>query len=79
MNEYQGVYSCLHIHMGFPGGSVVKNQPANAGDMGLILGLGRPPGKGNGNPVQYSVHGKSHGQRSLVSYKLQGHRRVRHD
>ena len=45
--------------MGFPGGSVVKNQPANAGDMGLILGLGRPPGEGNGNPVQYSVHGKS--------------------
>jgi len=28
--------------------------PANAGDMGLIPGLGRPPGEGNGNPLQYS-------------------------
>jgi len=36
------------------GGSVVKNLPANAGDAGLILGLGRSPGGGNGNPLQYS-------------------------
>ena len=34
---------------GFPGGSVVKNPPANAGDRGSILGLGRCPGDGNGN------------------------------
>ena len=40
--------------MGFSGGSVVKNMPANAGDSGLILGLGRSPRKGNGNPLQYS-------------------------
>ena len=33
---------------------MVKNLPANAGDMGLIPGLGRSPGKGNGNPLQYS-------------------------
>ena len=39
---------------GFPGGTVVKNMPANAGDTGLISGLGRSPGEGNGNPVQYS-------------------------
>ena len=42
--------------LGFPGGSVVKNLPANIGDAGntgLILGLGRSPGGGNGNPVQY--------------------------
>ena len=39
---------------GFPGGSVVKNLPANAGDKGSIFGLGRPPGKGNGNLLQYS-------------------------
>ena len=32
---------------------MVKNLPANAGDMGLIPGLGRSPGKGNGNPLQY--------------------------
>ena len=43
--------------VGFPGGSVVKNLPANAGnkrDMGLIPGLERSPGEGNGNPLQYS-------------------------
>ena len=43
--------------MGFPGGSVVKNPHANLGDSGLILGLGRPSGEGNGNPLQYSCLG----------------------
>ena len=41
----------------FPGGPVVKNPPASAGDigdMGSIPGLGRSPGEGNGNPLQYS-------------------------
>ena len=38
----------------FPGGSAVKNLPANAGEAGLIPGSGRPPGEGNGNPLQYS-------------------------
>ena len=42
------------IYTGFPGGSVVKNLPANAGDLGLIPGLGRFPGEGNGNPLQFS-------------------------
>jgi len=43
--------------LGFPGGPVVKNLPANAGDtgnVGSILGLGRSTGGGNGNPLQYS-------------------------
>ena len=35
----------------FPGGSVINNLPANAGDMGSIPGLGRSPGEGNGNPL----------------------------
>ena len=39
---------------GFPGGSVVKNLPENAGNVGLIPGLGRFPGVGNGNLLQYS-------------------------
>ena len=70
----------LHsIKKGFPGGSVVKNQPANAGDVGLIYDWGRSPGEGNGNPLQYSclenvtdrgaclttVHGVSKSQTSL--------------
>ena len=40
--------------MGYPGGSVVKNLPATTGDVGLIPGLGRSPGKGNNNPLPYS-------------------------
>ena len=43
--------------MSFPGGAKVKNLPANAGDardVGSIPGLGRSPGEGNGNPLQYS-------------------------
>ena len=39
---------------GFPGGSVVKHPPANAGDTGSIPGLGRSPGAGNGSPLQCS-------------------------
>ena len=44
------------------GGTVVKNPPANAGDTrdsGLIPGLGRSPGEGKGNPLQYSCLGNS--------------------
>ena len=41
----------------FPGGSAVKNPPANARDVGLISGSGRSPGVGNGNPLQYSCLG----------------------
>ena len=44
----------LKDRWGFRGGTVVKNMPANAGDTGLISGLGRSPGEGNGNPFQYS-------------------------
>ena len=45
---------------GFPGGSVIRNLPANAGDAGevsSIPGSGRSPGEGNGNPQQYSCLG----------------------
>ena len=38
----------------FPGGSAVKNQVASTGDVGSIPRLGRSPGEGNGNPLQYS-------------------------
>ena len=40
--------------MGFPGGSVVKNLPSNAGNMGSIPESGRSPGEGNDNPLQYT-------------------------
>ena len=51
------VCTYLSTYRGLPGGSVVKNLPANAGDgrdAGLILGWGGSPGVGNGNPLQYS-------------------------
>ena len=44
----------MYTQEGFPGGSVVKILPANAGDAGLIPGLGRSLEEGNGNPPQYS-------------------------
>ena len=49
----------VNVHMvwkylGFPGGSVVKNPPAHAGDSGSIPQSGTSPGEGNGNPLQYS-------------------------
>ena len=43
----------LFFYLDSPGGLVVKNLPANAGDAGLISESGRSPGKGNGNPLQY--------------------------
>ena len=45
------------VFCGFPGGTVVKNIPANAWDEGSITGLGRSPEEGNGNPLQYSCLG----------------------
>ena len=52
-NPRKGVY----VYVGFPGGSVVKNPPANAGeskDLGSFPGSGISPGEGNGKPLQYS-------------------------
>ena len=61
----------------FPGGSVVKDLPVNAGDTrvaGWIPGSGRSPAAGNGNPLQYSCLENPHGQRSLVGYSPWGHK-----
>ena len=55
--------------------------PAKAGDVrdaGSIPGSGRCPGRGHGNPLQYSCQENPHGQRSLVGYSSRGNR-VRHD
>ena len=48
------LYMFIVKNVGFPDGSVVKNLPVNAEDTSLIPGLGRSPGKGNGNPLWYS-------------------------
>ena len=63
----------LYCRYALQGGPVVKNPPASAGDMDLISGLGRSPGGGNGNPLQYSCLG------NLTASSPWGHKRVGHD
>ena len=46
----------------FPGSSVVKDLPASVGEIGSTPGSGRPPGEGNGSPLQYSCLGKPMGR-----------------
>ena len=74
----------------FPGGSAGKESACKEGDPGLISGLGRSPGEGNGSPLQYAclenpmdrgawratVHGESHGERSLAGYSPWGHKEL---
>ena len=54
--------------------SLVAQLVKNAGDPGLIPGLGSSPGEGHGNPLQYSFLEKLHGQRSLVGSSPRGHK-----
>ena len=62
---------------GFPGGSVVKNPLANAGDAGSIPGSGRLPGEGVGNPLQYSCLGNPMGRgawgQQFMGSQIAGH------
>ena len=51
---FDALTSNMMLTMGFPGGSVAKNMPANEWDTGLIPGSERSPGEGTGNPLQYS-------------------------
>ena len=60
----------------FPGGSAVKNLPANEGDTGSISRSGRSSGEGKGNPL---LPGKSHGRRRQEGYSPLCHKRVGHD
>ena len=65
---------CAPETYGFPNNSSGKESVCSARDAGLIPGLGRFPGGGNGNPV--FLPGKSHGQRSLVGYSPKGCREL---
>ena len=59
---------------------MVKNLPANIGDMGSVTGSGRSPGEGNGwLPTPVFLPEKSHGQRNLAGYSPWGHKRVGHN
>ena len=62
-----------------PGGAVVENPPTSAGDArdeGSLRGSGGSPGVGNGNLLQYSCLGSSHGQRSLMGCTPWGHKEL---
>ena len=66
VNEWDG---------GFPGGSMVKNQPANAGDTGLSHSwVGKIPWRRKLQPTLVFLPGKSHEQRSLAGYSPWGHK-----
>ena len=73
---YMYVYMCVFVCVcvcvcvyGFPGGgSVCKESTCNARDLGSIPHLGRSPGEGHGNPLQYSFLENPHGQKSLGGY-----------
>ena len=61
----------MYTYVGFQVALVVKKPPVNSGDVrdaGSIPGLGRSPGGGLGNPLQYSCLEDPHGQRTLASY-----------
>ena len=57
INEMELIWTDLKESKGVPDGSVVKNPPANAGDVGSIPGSGRSAGEGDGKPLQYSCLG----------------------
>jgi len=63
---------------GFPCGSVGKETACNTGDLGSIPGLGRSPGDGNGNPLQYSCLGNPMDRRDCWA-TVHGVDRVRHN
>ena len=52
--EHSLGFTKIGTKLGFPGGSKDKASACNLGDLGLIPGLGRSPGEGNGNPLQHS-------------------------
>ena len=62
--------------MGFPGGSDGKESTCNVGDLGSIPGLGRYPGGGHGNPLQFSCLENPQGQRNLAGYNPWGHKEL---
>ena len=62
--------------VGFPADSHGKELTCSVGDLGSTPGLGRFPGGGHGNPLQYSCLENPHGQRSLAGYSSWGHKEL---
>ena len=64
------------MELNFPGSSDGKESACNVGDMGLIPGLGRSPGGGHGNPLQYSCLENPYGHGRLIGYGPWGHKEL---
>ena len=69
---------CCEITQPVEASELVQESACSLGQLGSIPGLGRSPGGGEGNPLQYSCWENPNGQRSLVGYSPWSHR-VRHD
>ena len=61
MKNILAIFILVILNLGFLSGSDGKACVCNAGDLGLIPGLGRSPGEGNGNPSPVSLPGKCYG------------------
>ena len=71
---WRKAWQSTSVFLDFPGGSAGKESICNVRDLGSIPGLGRSPGGGYGNPLQYSCLENPHGQRSLAGYSPWGHK-----
>ena len=69
----------IPVFLGFPGDSDGKESACNAGNLGSIPGLGRSPGEGHGNPLQYSCLENSQGHEEPGGIQYMGSQRVRHE
>ena len=72
INKAELINQPITLKKAFPGGSDGIESTCNVGDLGSIPGLGRSPGGGHGNPLQYSCLENPQGQRSLAGYSPWG-------
>ena len=79
LREAEHFFVCFNwniVALDFPGGSVVKNPHASAGDAGSVPRWGRSPGEGSGQPTPGFLPGKSGGQGSLVDFSPWGQKEL---
>ena len=79
MRCLDGITGSVDMGLGFPDGSDGEASACNAGDSGLIPGLGRCPGEGNGNTLQYCCLENSMDGGAWWASQFMGSQRVGHD
>ena len=72
-SQFNDNFFSPYTHTGFPCGSAGKESTCNVGDLGLIPGLGRSPGKGKGYPLQYSGLENSKDSIKSMESQIAGH------